>query len=87
MLGTWNTKGKLTRKTLIVYNTVLGKIGLGELMLGDIVKIVYFDEESATDYCQIRSGGNVNMEAMAATAKPRESRARLERVSVPGSQA
>lgn len=29
-------------------------------MLGNIVKIVYFDEGSATDYCQIESGGNVN---------------------------
>ena len=38
-------------------------------MLGDIVKIVYFDEGSATDYCQIRSGGNVNMEAMASDSK------------------
>ena len=34
-------------------------------MLGDIIKIVYFDEGSATDYCQIKSGGSVNTETMA----------------------
>lgn len=38
-------------------------------MLGDIVKIIYFDEGSATDYCQIRSGGNVNTEAIANDSK------------------
>lgn len=38
-------------------------------MLGDIVKIIYFDEGSATDYCQIRSGGNVNTEAIASDSK------------------
>ena len=42
---------------------------MGELMLGDIVKIVYFDEGSATDYCQIRSGGNVNVESMASDSR------------------
>lgn len=34
-------------------------------MLGDIVKIVYFDEGSATDYCQIKSGGSVNTKTTA----------------------
>lgn len=38
-------------------------------MLGDIVKIVYFGEGSATDYCQIRSGGTVNTEATASDSK------------------
>lgn len=32
-------------------------------MAADIVKIIYFDEGSATDFCQIENGGSVSTEA------------------------
>lgn len=40
-------------------------------MLGGIVKIVYFDEGSATDYREIKSGGAVNTEATTSDSNTR----------------